>query len=103
MPKKNVSNSPRILQIRQDRDYDCVYIGKRKIMLGRTGSPEAEAKFRQLQIQALTDPGLASIKPQQVTVNDLPGSFNQHHLKNKLFLILPLHPHDLPLLRYPFR
>jgi len=71
MTKKNVSQSPRILKIRQDRGYDCVYLGGKKIMLGRTGSPEADAAFRQLQIQALTDPTLAALKPEQVTVDNL--------------------------------
>ena len=71
MNKKTSKTPPRILQIRKDRDYDCVYIGKKKIMLGRTGTPEAEAAFRQIQIQVLTDPSLASLKPEQITVDNL--------------------------------
>ena len=66
MTKKNVSKSPRILQIRQDRDYDCVYLHGKKVMLGRTGTPEAEAAFRQLQIQVLADPTFSAPKPQLV-------------------------------------
>jgi integrase len=75
MNKKSVSKSPRILQIRKDRDYDCVYVKGKKIMLGRSGTPEAEAAFRQLQIQVLTDPALASLKPQQVSVENLCAAY----------------------------
>ena len=71
MNKKTSKTPPRILKIRKDREYDCVYIGKQKIMLGRSGSPEAEAAYRQLQIQVLTDPSLASLKPEQVPVDNL--------------------------------
>ena len=63
MTKKKSTQSPRILQVRKDRDYDCVYLNREKIILGRTGTPEAEAAFRQLQIQVLTDPSLATLKP----------------------------------------
>ena len=62
MTKKQSAQSPRILQVRKDRDYDCVYLDGRKINLGRTGTPEAETAFRQLQIQVLTDPTLASLR-----------------------------------------
>jgi len=82
MTKRNVSQSPRILKIRQDRDYDCVYVDGKKIMLGRTGSPEAEVAFRQLQIQVLTDPSLASLKPEQVTVDNLCLAYLQHAKEN---------------------
>ena len=58
MSKKNVSKPPRILQVRKDRNYDCVYVKGKKIMLGKSGSPEAEAAFRQLQVKILTDPTL---------------------------------------------
>ena len=75
MSKKNVSKStsksPRILKISRDRDYACVYLNGGKVMLGRYGTPEADAAFRQLQIQVLTDPTLTSFKPQQVMVEDL--------------------------------
>jgi integrase len=71
MSRKTSNKPPRILKVRQDRDYDCVYIGKKKIMLGRTGTPEADAAFRKLQIQILTDPTFASLKPEQVTVDNL--------------------------------
>jgi integrase len=71
MTKKNLSQSPRILQIRKDRQYDCVYLHGKKIILGRTGTPEAEAAYRLLQIQVLTDPTFSSAKPQQITVDQL--------------------------------
>jgi hypothetical protein len=71
MSKKHTSQSPRILQVRKDRNYDCVYVKGKKIMLGKSGSPEAEAAFRKLQIQVLTDPTFAAPKPQQVMVDDL--------------------------------
>jgi len=71
MSQKNVTKSPRILQVHKDRDYDCVYVGRQKIMLGKSGSPEAEAKFRLLQIQVLTDPTLAFLNPQHIKVDHL--------------------------------
>ena len=71
MTKKKSTQKPRILQVRKDRGYDCVYLNGKKIILGRSGTPEAEAAFRQLQIQVLTDPALASLKPQQIVVDDL--------------------------------
>jgi integrase len=71
MSQKNVTKSPRILQVHKDRDYDCVYVGRQKIMLGKSGSPEAEAKFRRLQIQVLSDPTLAFLNPQHVKVDHL--------------------------------
>jgi hypothetical protein len=71
MTTENSVRSPRILKVCQDRDYDCVYLNGRKINLGRTGTPEADAAFRKLQIQVLTDPTLSSFSPQQqVTVDD---------------------------------
>ena len=82
MNKKNVSKSPRILQVRQDREYDCVYVNGKKIMLGRTGTPEAETAYRQLQIQVFTDPTLASLKPQQVTVDNLCLAYLQYAKEN---------------------
>jgi hypothetical protein len=82
MSTPNTSKPPRILKICQDRrekyTYDCVYVGKKKITLGRSGTPEAEAAFRQLQIQVLTDPTLASLKPQQITVDDLCAAYLLH-------------------------
>ena len=71
MSKKHTSQSPRILQVRKDRNYDCVYVKGKKIMLGKSGSPEAEAAFRQLQVKVLTDPTFSAPKPQQVLVDDL--------------------------------
>ena len=50
----------------------------KKIILGRTGTPEAEAKFRQLQIQVITDPTLSSLKPEQVTVDTLCLAYLQY-------------------------
>jgi len=81
MSKKCSPKSP-ILPIRQDRDYDCVYVKGKKIMLGRTGTPEAEAAYRQLQIQVFTDPTLASLKPQQVTVDNLCLAYLQYAKEN---------------------
>jgi hypothetical protein len=78
MNKKTSKSPPRILKIRKDREYDCVYIGKQKVMLGRSGTPEAEAAYRQLQIQVLTDPSLASLKPEQVTVDNLCFAYLQY-------------------------
>ena len=71
MNKKNVSKPVKLPKVRQDRDYDCVYVKGKKIMLGRTGSPEAETAYRQLQIQILTDPTFSAAKPQQVSVDNL--------------------------------
>ena len=71
MSKKHTSQSPRILQVRKDRNYDCVYVKGKKIMLGKSGSPEAEAAYRQLQVKILTDPTFSAPKPQQVLVDDL--------------------------------
>ena len=71
MNKRNVSKPARIPQIRRDRDYDCVYVKGKKIMLGRTGTPEAEVAYRQLQVQILTDPSFSAPKSQQVTVDNL--------------------------------
>jgi len=82
MKQKSSSKSPRILQVRRDRDDDCVYVQGKKIMLGRTGTPEAEAAYRQLQIQVLTDPTLSSLKPQQVTVDSLCLAYLQYAKEN---------------------
>jgi len=71
MTKKNVLKPPRILEVRKDGAYDCVYVNSKKIRLGRTGTPEADANFRKIQIQVLTDPTYLSPKPQQVTVDCL--------------------------------
>ena len=71
MSKKHTLQSPRILQVRKDRNYDCVYVKGKKIILGKSGSPEAEAAFRQLQVKILTDPTFSAPKPQQVLVDDL--------------------------------
>ena len=71
MSKKNVSKPPRILQVRRDGVYDCVYVNKKKVRLGRTGTPEANDAFRRLQIQVLTDPTCLAPKPHQITVDTL--------------------------------
>ena len=72
MSKKNLIQSTRNLQIRQDKGYACVYLNREKIMLGaRYGTPEADEAFRQLQIKVLTDPTLSFLKQQQVTVDIL--------------------------------
>jgi hypothetical protein len=71
MSKENTPKPPRILQVRRDGAYDCVYVNKKKIRLGRTGTPEADDNFRRIQIQVLTDPTYLSPKPQQVAVDAL--------------------------------
>ena len=71
MNKTNVSKPVKLPKIRKDRNYDCVYIRGKKIMLGRSGSPEADTAYRQLQVQILTDPTFSSPTPQQVLVDDL--------------------------------
>ena len=71
MTKKLSSKPPRILQVRRDGAYDCVYVNRKKIRLGRTGTPEASDAFRRLQIQVLTDPTYLSPKPEHVTVDTL--------------------------------
>ena len=71
MSKNSSPKPPRILQIRKDGVYDCVYVNKKKIRLGRTGTPEAETNFRKIQIQVLTDPTCLSPKPGQVSVDVL--------------------------------
>jgi len=67
----NPSQSPLMLKIRKDRDYDCVYVKGKKIMLGKSGSPEAQEKFRRLQIQVLSDPTFSFLGSRQVTVKHL--------------------------------
>jgi len=67
--KKKSQHSIHPLQIHKDRDYARTYLKGKKIMLGRWGTPEVDAKFRQLQIQILTDPTLATLTPQQVIVD----------------------------------
>ena len=70
MKKANAKNlpfqkkSPRIPKLCRDRDYACVYLNKQKIILGHYGSPEAEAAYRQIQIQILSDPTLSFLNPQ---------------------------------------
>ena len=71
MTKKQIAKSPRILQIRKDRDYDCVYVKGKKIMLGKSGTPEAQAAFLELQRQVFIDPTLSSATTQQVTVDNV--------------------------------
>jgi len=72
MSKKNAVQSTRNLKISQDKGYACVYLNKQKVMLGaRYGTPEADDAFRKLQIQALTDPTLSFLTPQQVLVDSL--------------------------------
>jgi hypothetical protein len=78
MNKKSSSNPPRILQVRKDGAYDCVYVNRKKIRLGRTGTPEADGNFRKIQIQVLTDPTFSAPKPQQVTVDCLCFAFLEH-------------------------
>jgi integrase len=77
MTTKNVSKPTKLPQIRKDRDYDCVYVKGKKIMLGRSGTPEAEAAYRQLQVRMLTDPTF-SVSKQQVTVDNLCLAYLQY-------------------------
>ena len=71
MSKNSSQKPPRILQVRKDGVYDCVYVNKKKIRLGRTGTPEADTNFRRIQVQVLTDPTCFSPNPQQVAVDSL--------------------------------
>ena len=80
--KKNAPKSPKFLKVCQDRDYDCVYLGGQKINLGRTGTPEADAALRQLQIQVLTDPTLTFLRPQQISVDDLCFAYLRYAKEN---------------------
>ena len=66
MSKKDVSKTTKLPKIHKDRDYDCVYVKRKKIMLGKSGSPEAEAAYRQLQIKILSDPTFSASKSKQV-------------------------------------
>ena len=56
MNKNSSPKSPRILKVRKDGAYDCVYVNRKKIRLGRTGTSEADDNFRRIQIQVLTNP-----------------------------------------------
>jgi len=78
MSKKNVSKPTKLPKIRKDRDYDCVYVKGKKVMLGRSGTPEAETAYRQLQVQILTDPTFSAPKSQQVTVDNLCLAYLQY-------------------------
>ena len=71
MTKKKSPFSTRTPTLCKDRDYAYVNLKGKKIQMGRWGSPEADAKFRQLQIQVLTDPTFSFLKQQGVTVDDL--------------------------------
>ena len=53
MTKKKSPFSTRTPTLCKDRDYAYVNLKGKKIQMGRWGSPEADAKFRQLQIQVL--------------------------------------------------
>ena len=75
MSKKNVSRPTKIPQIHKDRDYDCVYVKRKKIMLGKSGTPEAEEAYRQIQIKILTDPTFSASKPQQITAETVGTTF----------------------------
>ena len=69
MTKTITKNSSRILHVRKDRNYDYVYVNKKKIMLGRSGTQEAHTAFLAIQAKLLADPTLSSIKPQQVVID----------------------------------
>lgn len=63
--------SPKVPQIRKDREYACVYANGKKIQLGRYGTPEADIAYREFIAQWVMNPMLATSKPQQVTVEVL--------------------------------
>jgi integrase len=90
MTKKKPQISTPTLRMRQDRDYACTYLKGKKIQLGRWGSPEADVKFRQLQIQVLTDPTFSFFKQQGVTVDDLCLAYLNHAKEND-----PSHYHGI--------
>jgi len=72
-------SSLKLLKVCKDRNYDCVYLNKKKIILGRSGTPEAEAALRKLQIQILSDPTLSFLYPQQqITVDVLCLAYLQY-------------------------
>jgi integrase len=74
----------------QDRDYACVYLKGKKIQLGRWGSPEADDKFRQLQIQVLTDPTVSFLNQQGLAVDDLCLAYLDYAAEND-----PSHYHGI--------
>ena len=79
MNKKNAPKSPQMPVMSNDRGYAIVYWNKQRINLhAKYGTPEAECAYRQLQIRILTDPTLASVKPQQVSVEDLCAAYLVH-------------------------
>ena len=82
--KKGVKkDSSRVLKVRRDGNYACVYLNKKKIRLGRYGSPEADKAFRQLQVKVFTDPTLSSLASQQkITVDVLSEAYNSTVLSN---------------------
>ena len=77
--KKGVKkDSSRVLKVRRDGNYACVYLNKKKIRLGRFGSPEADKAFRQLQVKVFTDPTLSSLVSQQkITVDVLSEAYKK--------------------------
>ena len=79
MNKKYAPKAPRLLKMCDDRGYACTYHAGRKINLyAKFGTPEAEEALRRLQIQVFTDPTLASVRPQQVSVDDLCAAYLLH-------------------------
>ena len=86
MTKKKVSNSAfhsvRLPQVRKDRDYDYVFVNKKKIMLGRSGTPEARTAYVELQAKLLADPNLSTLKPCQVLVDTLCLAYLEYAEKN---------------------
>lgn len=82
MTKKTTKKSPRILRVCKDRDYDCVYVNKKKIMLGRSGTQEAHDAFLRLQVQFLSDPTLTSLTPQQIPVDSLCLAYLEYAKEN---------------------
>ena len=77
--KGGKKDSSRVLKIRRDGNYACVYLNKKKVRLGRYGSPEAEVAFRQLQVQVFTDPTLSSLTPREhITVDVLCAGYKEY-------------------------
>ena len=54
----------------------------KKIILGRTGTPEADAAYRQLQVKILTDPTFSASKPQNIEVDALCFAYLQYAKQN---------------------
>lgn len=63
--------SSKVPQIRKDRNYACVYANGRKFQLGRYGTPEADAAYREFIAQWAANPTLLASRPQEINVERL--------------------------------